>query len=294
MEIKVPAGKYILAVSGGVDSIVLLDLLAGKPGIDLVVAHFDHGIRPESVKDEELVATTAKRLNLAFEAGYGRLGSKASEDTARQARYRFLEQIQDKYKANAIITAHHQDDLIETAILNILRGTGHRGLAAISSNERIVRPLLSYPKTDILAYAKANKLKWYEDASNKKEVYLRNYIRNSLLSGMTIRQRQHLISNIDKVANNSSILDAQIAKISHDIYQDYTVSRSEFAALPAELGNEMIIHWLRELKVLDFDRPTVNRLNVALRTSRAGTLHPVKDDLKIKISQKTAQFIHSL
>src|SRR5438270_2251525 len=118
MKVNVPPGRYVLAVSGGVDSMVLLDLLAKLPGLELVVAHFNHGIRPESVNDEELVANRAKRLNLPLELGYASLGQGASEATARQARYQFLEAVQKKYKAKAIITAHHQDDWIETAVIN--------------------------------------------------------------------------------------------------------------------------------------------------------------------------------
>src|SRR4051812_31887046 len=115
MKVKVPRGKYILAVSGGVDSMVLLDLLARKPGIELVVAHFDHGIRPDSKKDEVLVRKAAASYGVAFEPGQGNLGPAASEATARQARYHFLDEVLTKHQALKIITAHHQDDAIETA-----------------------------------------------------------------------------------------------------------------------------------------------------------------------------------
>jgi tRNA(Ile)-lysidine synthetase-like protein len=294
MKVKVPPGRYVLAVSGGVDSIVLLDLLAKLPGLELVVAHFNHGIRPESVNDEELVANRAKRLNLPLELGYASLGKGASEATARQVRYQFLEAVQKKHKAKAIITAHHQDDLIETAIINLLRGTGRQGLVAISSNKNVLRPLLNHSKKDILNYAKAHKLKWLDDTTNTDEIYLRNYVRQQVLVGLTDDQRQKLISNIDKVAINSQILDAQIAKISHNVYRNSTISRSDFINLPVELGNELIVHWLRDLKVSDFDKSTINRLSISLKTSQAGTLHPVKEGLSIKVEKKTARFTHTL
>jgi tRNA(Ile)-lysidine synthase len=142
MEIVVPKGRYVVAVSGGVDSVVLLDLLT-KTNNQLTVAHFNHGIRQDSAKEEALVKQLAKRYGLEIKIGNGKLGLEASEETARKARYDFLESVRQKHQADAIITAHHQDDLIETALINLLRGTGPHGLIAIAKNPNILRPLLN-------------------------------------------------------------------------------------------------------------------------------------------------------
>jgi tRNA(Ile)-lysidine synthase len=105
MKIGIEPGKYVLAVSGGVDSMVLLDLLAKqakgskKIGIQLIVAHFNHGIRADSADDELLTAEVTKRYGLPFEVGYGELGTGASEETAREARYKFLEGVKVKHAA---------------------------------------------------------------------------------------------------------------------------------------------------------------------------------------------------
>src|SRR3989338_2021299 len=153
---KIPLGRYVLAVSGGVDSIVLLDLLAKQakspklrvPSSDkkapssqlpvrsykFVVAHFNHSIRLDSGEDEKLVADAAGKYGLRFKVGQGRLGPGTSEDQARTARYKFLETVRKSCQAKTIITAHHQDDVMETAILNLLRGSGRRGLTAIIQN----------------------------------------------------------------------------------------------------------------------------------------------------------------
>ncbi len=115
MEISISTpGKYVLAVSGGVDSMTLLHLLSKKPVVELVVAHFDHGIRPDSTEDERLVAETAQEYNLPLEVGHGKLDAGASEKNAREARYQFLESVAKKHTAKGVITAHHQDDLIGT------------------------------------------------------------------------------------------------------------------------------------------------------------------------------------
>ena len=195
-------GKYVVAVSGGVDSMVLLDLLSNLPGIELVVAHFNHGIREDSDQDEELVILTSRKYELPIEIGYGNLGHDASEEMARKARYNFLNLVKAKHKAKAIITAHHQDDLIETALVNILRGTGPQGLVAISANKQVLRPLLGFSKKEIISYAKAHNLAWREDSSNLQTDYLRNYVRYNVVGKMSANERQQILKNIDHIAQN--------------------------------------------------------------------------------------------
>ena len=126
----------------------------------LVVAHFDHGIRQDSLKDELFVSQKASDYELLYEVGHGDLGAATSEAEARDARYAFLNEMKQKHEAADIITAHHQDDLIETALINIIRGTGPKGLVAISRNKNVLRPLLPYPKSEIIAYARAHNLAW--------------------------------------------------------------------------------------------------------------------------------------
>ena len=103
--------KFIVAVSGGVDSVVLLDKLVKIGKSQLIVTHFDHGIRPDSADDAKFVAGLAKKYDLVFETGGLELGANASEDLARQKRYAFLRTIANKYDAQ-IVTAHHMDDFL--------------------------------------------------------------------------------------------------------------------------------------------------------------------------------------
>lgn len=180
MDAIVP-GRYIVAVSGGVDSMVLLDQLRQMRGLDLVVAHVDHGVRPDSNLDCDLVADFAAQHDLRFVSTKLNLGEQASEETARRQRYLFLRQCRKEFKAKAIITAHHQDDLVETAILALLRGTGWRGLAPFVESADLVRPLLHMPKQQLIGYARAHHIPWREDSTNQDEHYLRNFIRHSLI-----------------------------------------------------------------------------------------------------------------
>jgi tRNA(Ile)-lysidine synthetase-like protein len=290
MRIDIKPGKYVLAVSGGVDSMVLLDLLAKMPDIELIVAHFNHGMRDGSSEDEKLVAQKARELGLDFEVGYGRLGNNASEETARKARYLFLYEVQNKHKAKAVITAHHQDDLIETALINLLRGTGRKGIVSISTNKQVIRPLLACSKQEIIEYAKKNKLDWREDPTNSQTVYLRNALRDRLHQNMTRGHRQELICNIEIVAKIDNLLDYEIATLSQSICDGKLINRAGFTSIPIDLGNELIAYWLRQNNLTDYDKQTINRLNMALRTYKQASLCPVKKDLELIINKNTAYF----
>lgn len=168
--------KYIVAVSGGVDSVVLLDILSQQKNLELIVAHFDHGIRENSHLDGEFVKSLAEKYNLPFELKREELGPETSEEIARICRYKFLRDLAVKHKAK-VVTAHHADDTIETIAINLLRGTGWRGLAVLDSD--IIRPLTNKTKVDIMGYAQKNKLKWHDDITNSGDKYLRNRIRQS-------------------------------------------------------------------------------------------------------------------
>lgn len=172
------AYKYILAVSGGVDSMVLLDMMA-KKGESFVVAHFDHGIRLDSADDAEFVRGLAQKYDAPFETARESLGENASEELARDRRYVFLNAVAKKYNAT-IMTAHHADDVIETIAINIVRGTGWRGLAVLSS-PHIQRPLREKTKAELIEYANDHSLTWREDSTNNDTKYLRNKLRQKLV-----------------------------------------------------------------------------------------------------------------
>jgi tRNA(Ile)-lysidine synthetase-like protein len=165
---------YIVAVSGGVDSVALLHMLTQTTGHQIIVAHFDHGIRDDSADDAIFVGSLAAAYGFPFETTREELGSGASEETARNRRYAFLRLIAKKYNGR-IVTAHHADDIVETIAINFHRGTGWRGLAVLDSD--ILRPLLLLGKTDLISYAQQRNLTWQEDSTNASGAYLRNRIR---------------------------------------------------------------------------------------------------------------------
>jgi len=290
MKISVPVGTYIIAVSGGVDSMVLLDTLKDNPKLRLIVAHFDHGIREDSKKDRDLVATAAKEYGLKYEEECGLLGSLASEEKAREARYNFLKKVKNKYKADSIITAHHQDDLIETAFINLLRGTGSRGLVSMQSNPDILRPLLKVSKAELIDYAVQNKLIWREDSTNTDEKYLRNYIRKNVTLLLSSNQKHNIVQNIEKIAKISPEKEQLIATISQKIVKDDEITRSKYMILPPEIRSELIMYWLRSFGIKDYDKKTVASTDIYLKTGRAGARFPIKKELVLFLQANTARF----
>lgn len=293
MKVNLPKGKYIVAVSGGVDSMVLLELLS-KQGIDLVVAHFDHGIRPDSHKDEELVRQVAKRNELPFEASKGRLGAKASEEQARDARYEFLNAVKSKYRADKIITAHHQDDLIETAFINLIRGTGRLGLSSITNNPDIFRPLLDMPKSDITKYAIKHNINWREDPTNEDERYLRNFIRRQIMPKLSAKQRQDIIKGINKATVTNRLINQEVANLLQKSTTNGIIKRDMFIAFPDEISREVLTAFLRQEKIRQFDEKTIQNLTVAIKTAKPNTSLDVTKGTSLRIDGKEAHLVTSV
>ena len=171
--------KKVLAISGGVDSMVLLDIFADDP--EAVVAHFNHGTRTSADDDTKFVEQAARTYGIPFYLGSAKLGADVSEADARKARYNFLSQVAKKVDGK-IYTAHHINDLVETVAINIMRGTGWRGLSPFG-NENVVRIFLeSEPKTraDIDAYAASHDISFRQDPTNVEDKYLRNRVREKV------------------------------------------------------------------------------------------------------------------
>lgn len=292
MNIK--PGKYIAAVSGGVDSIVLLDMLAKQPGVELVLAHFDHGIREDSTEDALFARELASKYGLQIEIERVELGNTASEAEAREARYDFLKRVQQKHGAVGIITAHHQDDLLETSIINLLRGTGHRGLHSLKSRPELLRPLLNLKKVDVLEYAKERSLKWREDSTNQDTKYLRNKIRADVIPNGDALWRQKMLGHIEKAAAVGAKLDREIDELLGHAMRSgqVTLSRNWFVKLPHAVAGEVIVAVLRKLKVEDIDRHLVERLTLQIKTAKPGKKLDIDKNHYILMTKRSARVMN--
>jgi tRNA(Ile)-lysidine synthase len=174
-------GRALVAVSGGPDSLALLDLLLRSTDVhhfDLIVAHVDHGIHPESGAVAARVAAYASEHGLGCETVSLGLGATARETGARVARYASLARMRERLGATAVLTAHHADDQVETVLMRLLRGSGPAGLAGMRPVSRwLVRPLLPFRRRALLEYVRARSLPVWIDPANSDVAHLRSWIR---------------------------------------------------------------------------------------------------------------------
>lgn len=176
----------VIGVSAGPDSMCLLNILQKKTN-KIIVCHINHNVRKESIEEEEYITKYCKDNNLILEKmTIKNYQENNFENEARKKRYTFYEEILKKYNSSALFLAHHGDDLIETVLMKIARGSNIEGYAGIKEitnikDYQIIRPLLNYTKEDILKYNKENNIKYYIDNSNKNENYTRNRYRIHIL-----------------------------------------------------------------------------------------------------------------
>lgn len=213
--------KKILAVSGGIDSMVLLERFFRDEPENIVVAHFNHGTRTSADLDEQFVFSRCKELKVPFETTKIMLGEGVSEELARKKRYNFLYHVANKYSGE-IYTAHHLDDLIESIAINLIRGTGWRGLTPFSDN-RIHRPFIEmgFYKTDILRFAAENKVLFREDPTNSTDDYLRNRVRLKLFI-MPRAEKERLIDFYKRQA----IIRHEIEELCESIFNFLLIKNS--------------------------------------------------------------------
>jgi tRNA(Ile)-lysidine synthase len=278
-------GRYVVAVSGGVDSICLLHMLVELQNYDLIIAHFDHGIRSDSKQDKEFVEQLAKSRQLKFVSGCGKLGRNASEARARQARYDFLYAVREQEKAQAILTAHHLDDRLETLIINLIRGTGRLGLGSIRDTEIIKRPLLKTSKLDVRAYAKQHNLSWRDDSTNQDSRYLRNYIRLRILPRIDQADKHRFVELMDRQVDINDQID-QLIKPWFSTQEPDRISRRLINVLSYNESKELIAAWLRYNNLVNFDHKTIERLTLGAKTKRPGTKIDVYDGNQVNLSQE--------
>ena len=274
MDFVLPEGKYLVAVSGGVDSVVLLDLLYSFHNTELnefVVAHFDHGIRPDSAKDANFVKELSESYGFEFVTEKSNLGINSSEEKARIARYEFLRITSKKLNLDAVLTAHHQDDLIETIFLHTIRGTGRYGLDPMSRTKDIIRPLLKTKKQDLISYAQKNKLDWQEDSTNKDEKYLRNALRKTLSKNLNQDSRDKILLLNESVSIINLELDELLNGLGSFILDKKgLITRSRFVILPFDVECEYIKKRLSFYGVKDISKQLVSRVVIASKTLEPG------------------------
>lgn len=291
ISVHIAPGTYVVAVSGGVDSMVLLDILSQIADLRLIVAHVNHGIRDDSWEDQALVRETARRYGLQYFDIELHLGKDASEARARLERYTFLERVCEEQGAVAIITAHHEDDLLETMFLNIVRGTYRHGLTSLQNRPKLLRPLLHVNKDMIRSYATRHGIEWREDSTNADERYTRNYIRLNLMPHMSAQKRQQLLDIHKTMLVRNAEIDDLIGEVLASMLNESGLRRQSFIMLPHAIAREVLAEWVRRCG-LEVSKKRLERLVVAIKVAQAYTTHDVSSAYFMKIDRTFAQILH--
>ena len=242
--------KFLIALSGGVDSMVLADLF-NKNKLDFSIAHCNFKLRSkESDDDEDFVLNWCAKNKIQSyisrfnTINYCKKNKIGVQEGARNLRYDWFYKLKDLYNFDYIVTAHHLDDQIETYLINSMRGSGLNGLVGIPEKQNnLFRPLLEILKDQILEYAKSNKIDFREDSSNLKNDYYRNMIRNSIIPEFK-RFDDNVMLKFQTTINNLK---------STKIFADITLNeiKSKIFDL-AENNIKINIDDLKKLKPLDY------------------------------------------
>jgi tRNA(Ile)-lysidine synthase len=242
--------KLLVAVSGGVDSVVLVHLLHNC-GYTIGIAHMNYKLRgTDSDLDEEFVAALADELNVPVHISVSPIEPKASgiQEKARELRYTWFLELKEKHQYNAVLTAHHADDQLETLFMRLSRGSGVDGLGGIrAKNSFLVRPLLPFFKEELIAYANENDLSWREDASNQSTKYLRNAIRHKVLPEFLALTPQTAANTLTAMQHLQDA--AQAIAIHLENIKSQWIQQDEFTRIPlaSVLNLNPQTFWLHQL-----------------------------------------------
>lgn len=224
---QIRSGTSIVAISGGVDSVVLA-YLCKNAGLNIVFAHCNFQLRGEdSDADAQFVEALGLKLNVEtftqhFDTtSYAKAHKCSIQVAARELRYQWFQDLSQQLGFDYILTAHHADDHLETFFINLSRGTGLEGLTGIPEvNGNIIRPLLEFSRDDILAYAKAEKIGWRDDVSNASVKYLRNKLRHEvipILKGINPQLLQNMKKTRSYLKASQAIIDATIDTVARSV-----------------------------------------------------------------------------
>jgi tRNA(Ile)-lysidine synthase len=266
----------LLAVSGGVDSMVMLHLMK-KQGFDIAVAHVNYGLRgADSKKDEELVVNWCAKNEIpcfvtrvekeAYDQG------ESIQMVARKIRYHFFEELSAEHGFSKIATAHNLNDSLETVLLNLTKGTGIAGLTGIAvKRDNLIRPLLFATKEQVYAYAKAENLVWREDSSNEKNAYQRNLIRNEvipLLRKINPNIEQTFVNTSERLEGVKELLDEAKRNLSANDQKNESVQNFDITWFMGTSKYKVLLHEL--IRPLGFNYSDIQDISEAILNGQSG------------------------
>lgn len=254
-----PGDSIIVGVSGGPDSMALLYILnefKEKMDLKLICAHINHNKRIESNEEEDYVRKYCKEHNIIFECiKIKKWGDDNFENEARSARYNFFEELIENYNAKFLMTAHHADDLIETILMRIVRGSTLKGYSGFSKivdkgNYKIIRPLINLTKDDILEFNKKNNIKYYIDHTNNEDIHTRNRYRHKILPFLKSENpnvHKKFIKFSETLIENSNYIDREANKVFNKVFQDGVLYIDKFKELDHVIQTKIIYSILEKI-----------------------------------------------
>ena len=285
-----PARPVLVGVSGGPDSLCLLGILQ-EAGYAVIVAHFNHQLRPEADLEAAAVSTRADQLGLPFVSDsadvrhYAEKQSISIEEAARTLRYRFLFAAARKHAAQAVAVGHTADDQVETVLMHFLRGAGLPGLKGMEYRTflpvfdpqiPIVRPLLSLWRSETESYCRTHKLEPHFDASNTDQVYFRNRLRHAL---------------IPELEKYNPRFKESVLRTTQALQSDYTALLEVLEEAWKNTLVETGVGWVA------FDQPGLAKLSAGLRRNlirrAAESLRPESRDFGFDVLERAAAFAES-
>ena len=286
--------RYLIGVSGGRDSVALLDSLIDLGYKNLIVCHLNHQLRGRSSDaDAKFVEKLAAKYDLDLAFGSSNVRALATrkkmsiETAAREARYKFFAQVAKRRRCRTIFLAHHADDLVETFLINLFRGAGNTGLAGMRTvsmrrlndvDLTIVRPLLGVWRSEIEKYVKRHRLKFREDASNKSLAPLRNRIRLRVIPqiekqfGRKVRESVRRAAIIAAAEEDffELLLPPKLMKVPE-------LAVNHMRALPLAIQRRTLHEWLRASKIPNLSFDLIERVRALLDSDRTAKTNLPQD-----------------
>ncbi|MEK7598507.1 MAG: tRNA lysidine(34) synthetase TilS [Patescibacteria group bacterium] len=280
-ELLKKGDKIILAVSGGPDSVCLLDIfarLAPKYNLQLRIAHVNYGLRgADSERDEKLVRQLAEKYKMKIETltpspeGRGG-GAMPSENELRDIRYAFFEKVRQKNKFDLVAVAHNSEDQVETFLMRVIRGAGLKGLSAMQyKSGKLIRPLLGTTRAEILNYSKSQYLVYRTDKTNKADLFFRNKVRNKLIpyleKNFNPKIKKTIFAAVSSIAEDYSLIQELSDNISGG---KQALSVKKILKLHPALQRRVLLKIISEKKpgVKDVEAAHIEEITKALKSTK--------------------------
>ena len=280
--------SIVVGVSGGPDSMCLLNLLneiklEGLLSFNIYVAHINHMIREEAIDDEKYVEEYCKNNDIPFFSkridiiSESKKDKTSTEETGRNARYAFFEEVLLKTNSNKIATAHTANDNAETVLMNILRGSGTSGLKGIQPvrDNKFIRPLIEFTRIEIEEYCELNKLNPRIDKTNSENIYTRNKIRNMLIPYIQDEYNPNIIKTLNRLSEISSGENEYLDKVVENEYNKIVIKEEIGKSIELDLKQFNLLEMVIKSRIILY---TINKL---LGNCQGIELIHIKDIIKL-------------